>query len=90
MKLQFLTGAFFKFLGTHIAEDLSSSSSASAVVLKKKKKKKGAQQRLHFLHHLKVKLLVAFYRYTVESVLACILHNCIIRKISEGQKNCPK
>lgn len=86
LKLQFLTGASLEFLGTRIAEDLCWSSNASAVVFKKKL----AQQRLHFLHHLEGKLLVAFCRSAVESVLACILHNCIIRKISEGQKNCPK
>ena len=58
----------FKFLGTHISEDISWSANTSAVVKK-------AQQRLHFLRVLKrnkleEKLLVTFYRSTIESVLA--------------------
>lgn len=61
----------FKFLGTHIAEDLSWSANTSAVVKK-------TQQRLHFLrvlrkNSLEEKLLVTFYRSTIKSVLAyCI------------------
>ena len=62
----------FKFLGIHLAEDLSWTTNTSAVVKK-------ARQRLHFLrilrsNHLEEKLLVAFYRSTIESVLMyCIM-----------------
>ena len=70
----------FKFLGTHLAEDLSWTTNTSAVVKK-------ARQRLHFLrilrsNHLEEKLLVAFYRSTIESVLMyCItawFSNCTV------------
>uniref|UniRef100_A0A669B3Y2 Reverse transcriptase domain-containing protein n=1 Tax=Oreochromis niloticus TaxID=8128 RepID=A0A669B3Y2_ORENI len=57
----------FKFLGTHISEDLSWSTNTSALVKK-------AQQRLYFLrvlrwNRLQTELLVSFYRATIESVL---------------------
>ncbi|XP_013766202.1 CD109 antigen [Pundamilia nyererei] len=57
----------FKFLGTHISEDLSWSTNTSALVKK-------AQQHLHFLrvlrrNRLQTELLVSFYRATIESVL---------------------
>lgn len=57
----------FKFLGAHISEDLSWSVNTTAAVKK-------AQQRLHFLrvlkrNNLEEKLLVTFYRSTIESVL---------------------
>ncbi|KAK0142389.1 hypothetical protein N1851_019833 [Merluccius polli] len=61
----------FKFLGTHISEDLSWSANTTAVVKK-------AQMRLHFLrvlrkNNLEGQLLVAFYCSTIESILAyCI------------------
>ncbi|KAK0155353.1 putative RNA-directed DNA polymerase from transposon BS [Merluccius polli] len=61
----------FKFLGRHITEDLSWTTNTHHMVKK-------AQQRLHFLrilrkHHLEEKLLVSFYRCSIESVLAyCI------------------
>nr|XP_061796100.1 ileal sodium/bile acid cotransporter-like [Nerophis lumbriciformis] len=61
----------FKLLGVHISDDLSWSANARAVVER-------AQQRLHFLgvlkkNHLEQKLLVSFYRATVESILTyCI------------------
>ena len=70
----------FKFLGIHLAEDLSWITNTSAVVKK-------ARQRLHFLrilrsNQLEEKLLVAFYRSTIESVLMyCItawLSNCTV------------
>ncbi|KAK0151012.1 hypothetical protein N1851_007892 [Merluccius polli] len=60
----------FKFLGTHITEDLFWTTNIHHMVKK-------AQQRLHFLrilrkHHLVEKLLVS-YRCSIESVLAyCI------------------
>lgn len=59
--------ASFKFLGSHISEDVSWATNTSALIKK-------AQQRLHFLrvlrrHHLEEKLLVSFYRATIESVL---------------------
>ena len=63
--------ASFLFLGVHIQEDLSWEINTK-VILKK------AQQRLHFLRILKKyqpkrKLLVSFYRSTVESILTyCI------------------
>ena len=77
----------FKFLGTHISEDISWSANTSAVVKK-------AQQRLHFLRVLKrnkleEKLLVTFYRSTIESVLAfsitvwyagCTVQGCTVRQ----------
>jgi len=58
----------YKFLCTYIADDLSWTANSSAVVKK-------ARQRLHFLmilrrNHLEEKLLVAFYRSTIESVLS--------------------
>lgn len=57
----------FKFLGMHISNDLSWSANTSAVIKK-------AQQRLHFLrvlrkNNLESKLLMSFYRSTIESVL---------------------
>ena len=60
-----------KFLGTYISQELSWSTNTTAI-------KKKAQQRLHFLrilrkNHLQRKLLVSFYRSTIESVLTyCI------------------
>uniref|UniRef100_A0A8C5AV64 Reverse transcriptase domain-containing protein n=1 Tax=Gadus morhua TaxID=8049 RepID=A0A8C5AV64_GADMO len=60
-----------KFLGTYISQELSWSINTTAI-------KKKAQQRLHFLrilrkNHLERKLLVSFYRSTIESVLTyCI------------------
>ena len=58
----------FKFLGAHISEDLSWSANTTAAVKK-------AQQRLHFLrilrrNNLEEKLLVTFYRSTMERMLA--------------------
>ncbi len=61
----------FKFLGVHISNDMSWSANTSATIIK-------AQQRLHFLrvlrkNSLECKLLVSFYRSTIESVLVyCI------------------
>jgi len=61
----------FRFLGTYIAEDLSWTTNTIAVAKK-------AQQRLHFLRilrktNLQEKLLLSFYRCSIESVLAyCI------------------
>lgn len=61
----------FNFLGTHIAEDISWTTNTHHMVKK-------AQQRLHFLrilrkNHLEEKLLVSFYRCSIERVLAyCI------------------
>ncbi len=61
----------FKFLGLHISNDMSWSANTSATIIK-------AQQRLHFLrvlrkNSLECKLLVSFYRSTIESVLVyCI------------------
>ena len=63
--------SIFKFLGTNITEDPSWTTNTHHMVKK-------AQQRLHFLrilrkHHLEEKLLVSFYRCSIESVLAyCI------------------
>ncbi|KAK0149886.1 RNA-directed DNA polymerase from mobile element jockey [Merluccius polli] len=59
--------ASFKFLGAHIQEDLSWTTNTTALIKK-------AQQRLHFLrvlrrNYLEEKLLVSFYRATIESVL---------------------
>ncbi len=56
----------FIFLGVHISEDLSWSPNITAAI-------KRAQQRLHFLRVFRRngadrKLLVAFYRATIESV----------------------
>lgn len=62
---------FFKFLGVHVAIDLTWSTNTSTVVIK-------AQQRLHFLRllrkcQLETKLVQTFYHTTTESVLAyCI------------------
>ena len=58
----------YKFLGTHISEDLSWTASTSAVVKK-------AQQRLHFLrvlirNNLGQELLVTFNHSTIKSALA--------------------
>lgn len=61
----------FKFLKTHISGDVSWSANTIVVVKK-------AQQQLHFLRVLRKnrlgeKLLMAFYRSSIESVLAyCI------------------
>jgi len=61
----------FKFLGTYITKDFSWSTNIHHIVKK-------ALQRLHFLrilwkNRLEEKLLVSFYRYSIESVLAyCI------------------
>ena len=57
----------FKFLGTHISEDLTWSHNAQQNITK-------SQQRLYFLRRLRKvgmpsKILSNFYRYTVESVL---------------------
>ena len=60
-----------RFLGVQMSDDLSWTANTTAVVKK-------AQQRLHFLrvlrrHNLEEKLLVTFYRATIESILAyCI------------------
>jgi len=64
----------FRFLGTHIAEDLSWSINTTTSVKK-------AQQRLHFLrilrkNNLEEKLMVSFYRCSIESVLAYCLTTC--------------
>ncbi|KAI4892209.1 hypothetical protein NFI96_007149 [Prochilodus magdalenae] len=61
----------FKFLGVHILEDLTWSLNSSTMVKK-------AQQRLYFLRslkkaHLCPRILVDFYRCTIESILT----NCI-------------
>ncbi|KAI4872906.1 hypothetical protein NFI96_001928 [Prochilodus magdalenae] len=61
----------FKFLGVHISEDLTWSLNSSTMVKK-------AQQRLYFLRslkkaHLCPRILVDFYRCTIESILT----NCI-------------
>ncbi|KAI4903872.1 hypothetical protein NFI96_022133, partial [Prochilodus magdalenae] len=61
----------FKFLGIHISEDLTWSLKSSTMVKK-------AQQRLYFLRslkkaHLCPRILVDFYRCTIESILT----NCI-------------
>lgn len=61
----------FRFLGTQITEDLSWTTNTTTAVKK-------AQQRLYFLrilrkNNLEEKLLVSFYRCSIESVLAyCI------------------
>ena len=60
--------AVFKFLSTHITENLSWTTNTHHMVKK-------AKQRLHFRriltkNHLEEKLLVFFYRCTMESVLA--------------------
>uniref|UniRef100_A0A3Q3E0S3 Meis homeobox 2b n=1 Tax=Labrus bergylta TaxID=56723 RepID=A0A3Q3E0S3_9LABR len=57
----------FKFLGTHITEDLSWSTNTSSLVKK-------AHQRLFFLrtlkrHHLSSAVLMNFYRCVIESIL---------------------
>lgn len=60
-----------RFLGVQMADELSWSANTTAVVKK-------AQQRLHFLrvlrrNHLEEKLLVTFYRATIDSILTyCI------------------
>ena len=59
--------ASFKFLGTHITEDLTWSITTTAAIKK-------APQRLHFLrvlqrNHLEEKLQVSFYWATIEPVL---------------------
>lgn len=61
----------FKFLGVHISDDLTWSHNTSTLVKK-------AQQRLYFLRslkkvHLNPRILVEFYRCTIESILT----NCI-------------
>ncbi len=61
----------FKFLGIYLSDSLSWSTNTTAAIKK-------AQQRLHFLRVLKKnrlcqKLLVAFYRSAIESVLTCCL-----------------
>ncbi|KAL0201947.1 hypothetical protein M9458_005134, partial [Cirrhinus mrigala] len=61
----------FKFLGTHISEDLSWTTNTSSLVKK-------AHQRLFFLRTLKKNqlssaILVNFYRCTIESILT----NCV-------------
>ncbi|KAI4883522.1 hypothetical protein NFI96_005237, partial [Prochilodus magdalenae] len=61
----------FKFLGVHISEDLTWSLNSSTMVKK-------VQQRLYFLRslkkaHLCPRILVDFYRCTIESILT----NCI-------------
>ncbi|XP_037401999.1 uncharacterized protein LOC119265423 [Pygocentrus nattereri] len=61
----------FRFLGTHISEDLSWTTNTMAVVKK-------VQQRIYFLrilrkNNLQEKMLVSYYRSTIESVLTyCI------------------
>lgn len=61
----------YKFLGTYISSDLTWTRNTTAAVKK-------AQQRLHFLrilkqNHLQEKLLLSFYRCSIESVLTyCI------------------
>lgn len=62
----------FKYLGTHIPADLSSSTNTKALVKK-------AQQRLHFdrvlrKNNLNQKLLLAFYRSSVDVVLTYCLN----------------
>lgn len=57
----------FKFLGVYISEDLSWTLTTSTLVIK-------VPQRLYFLRrlkkaHLSPKILVNFYRYTIESIL---------------------
>ncbi|KAI4896159.1 hypothetical protein NFI96_032373 [Prochilodus magdalenae] len=57
----------FKFLGTHISSDLTWSLNSSVLVKK-------VQQRLYFLRslkkfHLSPRILVNFYRCTIESIL---------------------
>lgn len=57
-----------RFLGVQISEDLSWTANTTAVV-------KRAQQRLHFLrvlrrNNLEERLLVTFYRATIESIMA--------------------
>ncbi len=64
----------FKFLGVHISNDMSWSANTSATIKK-------AQQRLHFLrvlrkNNLGCKLLVSFYRSTIESVLVYCISVC--------------
>ncbi|KAK3507241.1 hypothetical protein QTP70_012140 [Hemibagrus guttatus] len=64
-------GPSFKLLGVHISEDLTWSVNASFLVKK-------AQQHLYFLRRLKKaylcsKILVNFYRCTIESIIT----NCI-------------
>ena len=61
----------FKFLGTHISEDLSWSTNTSSLVKK-------AHQRLYFLrtlkkNHLSTGILSNFYRCAIESILT----NCV-------------
>ena len=61
----------FKFLGVHLSEDLSWTLNTSILIKK-------AQQRLYFLRtlrkaHLSPRILVNFYRCTIESILT----NCI-------------
>ncbi|KAI2645711.1 RNA-directed DNA polymerase from mobile element jockey [Labeo rohita] len=57
----------FKFLGTHISEDLSWTTNTSSLVNK-------AHQRLFFLRtQLSLAILVNFYRCTIESILT----NCV-------------
>lgn len=61
----------FKFLGVHITENISWSLNSSSLVKK-------AHQRLHFLRtlkkaHLCPKILIDFYRCTIETILT----NCI-------------
>lgn len=61
----------FTFLGTHVSDNLSWLINTAVVVQK-------APRRLSFLGHLKKnnlrnKLLVAFYRSAVESILTCCL-----------------
>ena len=72
----------FKFLGTHISEDLSWSHNTQHIVSK-------SQQRLYFLRKLRkfglsTKLLSNFYRCTVESILTNSITvwfgNCTVQK----------
>lgn len=90
----------FRFLGVHLAEDLSWRTNTTAIVKK-------AQQRLYFLrilrnYHLRQDLLVSFYRCSVESVLTyCICvwflsctaaeRNALQRVVNSAQKiiGCP-
>ncbi len=73
--------ASFKFLGSHISEDVSWTTNTSALIKK-------AQQRLHFLwvlrrHHLEEKLLVSFSTDFMghHKVSADVLHDCLVCRL---------
>ncbi len=90
----------FRFLGVHLRDDLTWNTNTTATIKK-------AQQRLYFLrvlrnNHLPQRLLVAFYRSSIESILTyclCVWYSsctaadrkALQRVVSTAQKitSCP-